>query len=167
MTDLTSSLVCALAIDALEGVGHCKVVRLQARQRHCPKHSLSNEVVSETVFVRTGCGQEAAARGLFERVTELVTRELTERLEQCDIEITPDYRRCNEHSLRGFAQSLDPASDQAAHALGELEVFFGEAGLTSRGPAKHAFGFRHVQGRVLDEKRVAISRCLNAHELQG
>ena len=75
-----------------------------------------------------------------------MTRELSEFFEQSDVEIAPDDGRRDEHSLRGLAESLEAAADQAAHALRELQVLFREAGLCPARSAEHAFGLRHVQG---------------------
>ena len=107
-----------------------------------------------------------STRRFVQSFSQLVTGELTERLEQCDVEISPDHRDRDEHSLRRLAQPLDPPADEAAHALRKLEVFFRVARLRTR-TSEHALRLRHIEERVLDEERVALGRRLDAQQLNG
>ena len=167
MPDLACPLGRALAVDAFERVCHSQVIGLQSWQRKHRQHSLPHEVVSEAVLVRSRGDKKAAARGLLERISKLMPRKLAECLEQRNVEIAPHHGRRDEHPLRRLAQSLEPAADEAAHALGELEVLFREARLHACRAAEHGFRLRHVKGGLLDEKRVALRRRLDAHELHG
>src|SRR5207245_7925844 len=98
-------------------------------------------------------------------VPELVARELAERLEQRDVEVAPDDARGYEHALGRLAEALDAPADQAAHALGKLEVLFGEARLATCRAAEHALRLREIAQGVLDKKWVAFGCGLNADEL--
>src|SRR5438309_10456863 len=102
-----------------------------------------------------------ATRGFVQRIAQLVTRELTEGLQQRDVEISPDHRGRDEHPLRRLAQALDAATDEAAHALRQLEVFFGVARLRMSA-LQHAFRLRLVAEGVLDEARVSLGGGLDA-----
>src|SRR6267378_4537849 len=145
MSDLAGLLADALAVNALERVGYREVVRLQPRQRQDREHPLADEVVAEAITIRTGRREEAAASRLIDRVAQLVTRELAKRFQQRDVEVASDHRGRDQHSLGGLAQALQPAADKSAHALGELEVFFGEAGLHARAAPEHRLGVRNVK----------------------
>src|ERR1700682_2262026 len=92
---------------------------------------------------------------------------LTTRLEQADVEVTSHARGRDEHPLCGLAESIEPAADQAPHALGKLKVFFSEAGLHARPAAEHGLRLCHVKGGLLNEKRIALRRCLDPHDLHG
>ena len=94
-----------------------------------------------------------------------MARELAERLEQRDVEIASDHPGRHEHALRRLAQSLDAPSDEPAHALRKLEVFFREAGLLACSAFEHALRLRHVEEGVLDKKRIAFAGGLDAEQL--
>src|SRR6266851_10170785 len=164
MSDLTSLLGSALAVATLESAGNREVVGLQPWQWQHGEHSLADEVMAESESVLARGGQEVAACGLVDGIAQLMARELAECLEERDVEVSSDHRSGNQHPLGGFAQSLQPAPDDAAHGVGELEILFREAGLDASVPAKHRLRVGDIEVRVLDEKRVALGRGLDADE---
>ena len=164
VADLRGVLVGELAVHTLEGVRHREVVGLQARKRQRRERPLPYQVVREAIRLLARGRQEVAARGLVERVAQLMAGELAECLEQRDVEIAADDPGRHQHALCRLAQPLDPAPDEPAHALRQLEVLFGVAGLRARA-AEHALRLRHVEEGVLDEQRVAFGGRLDAEQL--
>ncbi len=127
------------------GVRHRQVVGLQTRQGQGGEHPLAHEVVAESESIRPRGPQEMAPGGFVDRIAQLVTRQLSEGLEQRDVEIATYDRRRDQHPLRRLAEPLEPPPDDAAHAVGQLQVLFGKARLHAPTAAEHRFRLRDVQ----------------------
>ena len=145
VADLRRVVVGRLAVNALEGVGDGEVIGLQPGQRQGRQNPLADDVMRESIGLPRGRDEEMSASRLLEGVSQLVSRQLAEGLEQRHVEVTADDRRRDQHALGRLAQAVDPAADQAPHALRELEVFLGVAGVGAAGAAEHALGLGDIE----------------------
>src|SRR5260370_9475947 len=105
---------------------------------------------SEPVLARGG--QESAACRVVDSVAQLMPGQLAECFEERDVEVSPDHRGGNQHPLGGFAQPLQPAPDDAANGVADLEILFREAALDTSVAAEHRLLVGDIKVRVLDEE---------------